>query len=151
MPFGNRKIYFRGFFFSSVLSQLKEYHPSGNLKFNYLGIFQSLKLRYLKEKILSISLKLNFTPNTLGCSGFKNRLLKSGKKKVFTPHSAHRPDVVFRFPYCILNEWPNHNRVLYCHYLVAGLKAFGPGLAGPRRYTSSLGKLEFETRRGTNG
>jgi len=30
--------------FSSVLSQLKKYHPSGNLKFNYLGIFQSLKL-----------------------------------------------------------------------------------------------------------
>jgi len=30
-------------FFSSVLSQFKDYHPSGNLKFNYLGNFQSLK------------------------------------------------------------------------------------------------------------
>jgi len=36
--------------FSSVLSQLKKYHPYGNLKFNYLGIFQSLKLRILMEK-----------------------------------------------------------------------------------------------------
>jgi len=53
--------------FSSVLSQLKKYHPSENLKFNYTGIFQSLKLRILKEKHLSNSLKLNLTPNILGC------------------------------------------------------------------------------------
>ena len=55
--------------FSSVLSQLKKYHPSGKLKFNYLDILQSLKLRILMQKFLSISLKLNFTPNTLGCYG----------------------------------------------------------------------------------
>jgi len=30
MPFGNRKIYFRGYF----RSQFKIYYPSGNLKFN---------------------------------------------------------------------------------------------------------------------
>jgi len=54
---------------SSVLSQLKKYHPSGNLKFNYLGIFQSLKMRNLMGEILLISLKLNFTPNTLGFYG----------------------------------------------------------------------------------
>jgi len=51
--------------FSSVLLQLKKYHPSGNLKFNNLGIFQSLKFRILMEKILPISLNLNFTPNTV--------------------------------------------------------------------------------------
>jgi len=27
--------------FSSVLSQLKKYHPSENLKFSYLGIFKA--------------------------------------------------------------------------------------------------------------
>jgi len=57
--------------FSSVLSQIKKYHPSGNLKFNYLGIFQSSKRLILKDKILSISLKLNFTPNTLGFYGLR--------------------------------------------------------------------------------
>jgi len=55
--------------FSSVFSQLKEYHSSGNQKFNNLGIFQSLKLRISVEKILPISFKLNFSPNTLGCYG----------------------------------------------------------------------------------
>jgi len=49
IPFGNRKIYFRGPS-SSVFSQYKKYHPPGNLKFNYFGIFQSLKLRISKEK-----------------------------------------------------------------------------------------------------
>jgi len=43
--------------FSSLLSQLKNYHPSGSPKFNNLGVFQSLKLHILMEKILSISLK----------------------------------------------------------------------------------------------
>jgi len=51
---------------STVLSQLKKYHPPGNLKFNYLGIFKSLKKRISTEKKLSISLKRNFTPHTLG-------------------------------------------------------------------------------------
>jgi len=55
--------------FSSVLSQLKKYHPSG-------GILKSLKLRILDRKILPISLKLNFIPNTLGCKGL-NRLSAS--------------------------------------------------------------------------
>jgi len=36
--------------FSSVLSQLKKYHPSGNLKFDILGFFQSLKFCNLMEK-----------------------------------------------------------------------------------------------------
>jgi len=40
------------FFWSSVLSQFKKYHPSGNLKFNNVAIFQSLKLRNLMGKIL---------------------------------------------------------------------------------------------------
>jgi len=66
MPFGNRKIYFRGSFQFSIVSQFKKYNPSGNLKSNNFGIFQSLKLRILVVEILLISLKLNFTPNTLG-------------------------------------------------------------------------------------
>jgi len=70
MPSGNRKIYFRGSFQLSILSQFQKYHPSGKLKFNNLGIFQSLKLLNLMGKIIPISLKLNFTPNTLGCYGF---------------------------------------------------------------------------------
>jgi len=49
MPFGNKKNIFEDLF-SSVLSQLKKYHPTGNLKFNNLGILQSLKLRILVEK-----------------------------------------------------------------------------------------------------
>jgi len=57
--------------FNSVLLQFKKHRPSGNLKFNYLRIFQSLKLRKLMVKILRKSLWLNFTPNTLGCYGFK--------------------------------------------------------------------------------
>ena len=57
--------------FSSVLSQLKKYHPSGNLKLNNVGISGSLKFCILMETILPISLKLNFTPNTLGCYGLK--------------------------------------------------------------------------------
>jgi len=61
MPFGKRKVYFRGFF-SSVLSQFKIQHHSRNL--NHLGVSESLKLLILMEKLLSISLKLNFTPNT---------------------------------------------------------------------------------------
>jgi len=69
MPSGNRNIYFRGSF-SSVLSQLKKYHPSGNLKFNNLGLFQSLKFSIFLGKILPTSLNLNITPNTLGCFGF---------------------------------------------------------------------------------
>jgi len=68
MPFGNRKIDFRGSFIS-VLSQFKKYHPSGNLKFNNSGIFQSLKLRNVMGKILRISLKLNFTLGTLAFLG----------------------------------------------------------------------------------
>jgi len=69
MPFGNRKIYFRGSFQFSIVQIKKKYHHPGNMEFNYLGIFQSLKLRISIEKILLISLKLNFTPNTLGCYG----------------------------------------------------------------------------------
>ena len=65
---------------SSVLSELKKYHPSGNLKFNYVGIFQSSKLRILMEKILSISPKLNFTPNTLGCYGLMILILPTDQK-----------------------------------------------------------------------
>jgi len=42
--------------FSSVMLQLKKYHPSGNLKCNNLGIFQGLKLRILMERTLTISL-----------------------------------------------------------------------------------------------
>jgi len=57
---------------SSVLAQLKKYHPSGNLIFNNLGLFQSLKLRILIGKILPISLELNFTQNTLGNYGLPN-------------------------------------------------------------------------------
>ena len=71
MPFGNRKNIFEDLF-SSVLSQIKKYHPPRNLKFNYLGIFQSLKLRISVENIFPISLKRNFTPNTLGWYGFKS-------------------------------------------------------------------------------
>jgi len=67
MPFGNRKKNILADLFSSVLSQVKKYHPSGNLIFINLGISQSLKFRILKETILPISLKLNFPPNTLGC------------------------------------------------------------------------------------
>jgi len=64
-------------FLSSVLSQLKKYHPSGNLTFNNLGIFQSLTFRILmKKKILPISLKVNFTPNILSCCGFTHSLSK---------------------------------------------------------------------------
>ena len=48
MPFGNRKKILC--LFSSVLSQLKKYHPSGNLKFYNLGILQGLKLRILVKK-----------------------------------------------------------------------------------------------------
>jgi len=50
MPFGDRKKNILEDLFSSVLSQLKKYHPSGNLKFNYIGISQSLKLRILVGK-----------------------------------------------------------------------------------------------------
>jgi len=57
MPFGNRKICFRGYFQFSI-AQFKKYHPPGNLKFNNLGIFQSWKLQFLVEKIFPISLKL---------------------------------------------------------------------------------------------
>jgi len=41
MPFGNRKKYFREYFFSFVFSQFKKYYTSGNLKINDLVIFQS--------------------------------------------------------------------------------------------------------------
>jgi len=61
MPFGNKHILQD--LFSSILSQLKKYHPSGNLKFNDLSIFQFLKLRISMEKNLPIYLKLNFSPN----------------------------------------------------------------------------------------
>jgi len=49
MSFGNRKKYFEDLF-TSVLSQLKKYHPCGNLKFYHLGILKSLKLRILVKK-----------------------------------------------------------------------------------------------------
>jgi len=68
IPFGNRKIYFRGFFQLGIVT-IKKISPSGNLKFNYLGIFQSLKLRISMGKILSISLQLDFTPITLAVMG----------------------------------------------------------------------------------
>jgi len=55
MPFGNRKINFRGSFQFSFVTFKKKYHPSGNLKLNYLGIFQSFILRILMGKILLIS------------------------------------------------------------------------------------------------
>jgi len=54
MPFGNRKIYFRGSFEFSIDTIQKKYHSSGNQKFDNLGIFQSLKFRILEEKILPI-------------------------------------------------------------------------------------------------
>jgi len=63
MPFGNRKLYSRGFF-GSVLSQFKKYHPSGNLKFNKVRISQTLQLRNLMGEILQISFETNFSPNT---------------------------------------------------------------------------------------
>jgi len=49
MPFGNRKNILEDLS-SSVLSQLKKYHPSENLKFYNLGILKSLKLRILVKK-----------------------------------------------------------------------------------------------------
>jgi len=68
---------------SSVLSQLKKYHPSRNLNFNDLGIFRSLKLNISVKKILPISLNLNFTPFTLGCCGLmKKNDFKIEKAKV---------------------------------------------------------------------
>jgi len=67
MPLRNRKNILEHLS-SSVLSQIKQYHPSGNLKFNNLGIFKSLKLGIFDGgKIPPISLNLNFTPNALGC------------------------------------------------------------------------------------
>ena len=66
MPFGNMKIYFRGYF--QLRSQFKNYNPSRNLKFDNLGIFQSLKLLTLMENNISVSLML--APNTLDCYGF---------------------------------------------------------------------------------
>jgi len=71
LPFGNKIEDLS----SSVLSQLKKYHPSKNVKLNNLGIFRSLELRILVEKKLQISLKLNFTRNTLGCYGLINILV----------------------------------------------------------------------------
>ena len=64
-----KKNHFRSDLFSSVLSQLKKYHPSENRNFNNLGIFQSLKLRNLMGKIPRISLKLNCFSNISGCHG----------------------------------------------------------------------------------
>jgi len=81
MPFGNRKIYFKGIFQFSIV-KFKKYHPSGNVEFNNLGICQSLKLRNLLGKILRISLKLNFTPNTLGCYGLTNTMFQTFRKKI---------------------------------------------------------------------
>jgi len=46
MPFGHRKIHFRGSFQFSIVTILK-ISPSVNLKFINLGIFQSLKFRIL--------------------------------------------------------------------------------------------------------
>ena len=68
--------------FSSVLSQLKKYHPSGNLNFDGLGISQSLKLRNLMGKILRVSLLLNFTPNTFG--SYTLRILFRCRPKSFS-------------------------------------------------------------------
>jgi len=83
MPFGNRKVYFRGSF-CSLLSKFKKNHPSGNLKFNNSGIFQSLKFRIFMEKIPRIYLELKFTPNTSGGYGLSEvpcfpRLVKEGR------------------------------------------------------------------------
>jgi len=49
MPFGNRKVYFRGSSQFSIVT-IQKISPPWNLKFNYLGIFQSLKLRISKGK-----------------------------------------------------------------------------------------------------
>jgi len=68
LPFGNRKIYVIGPFWS-VLPHFRKYHPSGNLKLNNLGIFRRVKRHNLMGKILPIPLKLHFTRNTLGCYG----------------------------------------------------------------------------------
>jgi len=38
------------YLFSSVLAQLKKYHPYGNLKFNNLGICQKLKIAKFNGK-----------------------------------------------------------------------------------------------------
>jgi len=89
MAFGNRKIYFTGFFQFSI-------HRSGNLKFNYLGIFESLKLRILMETILPISLKLNFTPNTSGCYGLSACIESATLRYVVSPfHILTCPKQVF--------------------------------------------------------
>jgi len=82
MPSGNRKKYFRGYLFGSLLSQFEIYQPSGNLKLNNLGIFQSLKFRILMEKILLISLKLNFSSNSLGCCGLIWMFASSAEARV---------------------------------------------------------------------
>jgi len=86
MPFGNRKIYFRGDLFSSALSQFEKYHPSGNMYFHNLGIFQSFKLCILVGKVLPISLKLNFISNTLGCYGLTYGDKTGGAILFVSPH-----------------------------------------------------------------
>jgi len=64
MPFGNIKKNILEDLFSSVLLQLKKYHPLETLNF----IIQAFSKASMEE-ILSISLKLNFTQNTLRCYG----------------------------------------------------------------------------------
>jgi len=59
-------------FFSSVLSQLKKYHPSRNLKF--ITHFPTLEIAYFNGKILLISFKLNFPPSTLDCYGLRMKI-----------------------------------------------------------------------------
>jgi len=54
MPFGERKINFRGSFQFCIVT-IKKYHPSGNLNFNYLGNSKSLKLLRLMEKSFNFS------------------------------------------------------------------------------------------------
>jgi len=92
--------------FSSVLSQLKKYHPSGNIKCNNLGIFQSLKFRILMEKNLPISLKL-FTPNTFMGYGLKRHRYVRQKISLerFDPDFATNSDPNFCCLACDAPLW----------------------------------------------
>jgi len=64
MPFGYRKIYFRGSFQFSIVT-IQKISPPWKPE---IQLFRHLKLSiaYFRRKILLISLKLN-TPNDLGC------------------------------------------------------------------------------------
>jgi len=95
---------------SSVLSQLKKYHPSENLKFNNLRIFQSWKLRISMGIIFQISLYLNFTRNTSGCYGLRAWKLSSRSKssEVLNPVArkglSRRSAAMYRYLFLSLKQ-----------------------------------------------